>query len=788
MSGFYPNPTVARINGSLLGTTTPTAANILIADGAAWQSRPVSGDATISVAGVVTINPARLAQVAGQFLLAEGDVAEPMPWPGPPGRDGRDGRDGVRGAPGEDGEDGAWGPPGIAGVAGAPGAMGPPGMDGADGEDGAPGPPGVAGAAGATGATGATGPQGPTGFPGFDGIDGEDAWLPGPMGPTGATGPQGPAGAAGSGPMPVFLGNWIEDGDGDVAFIPTLDNLNNYLVAIHSDAIGNGGYVELRGRLDVWPDEPDIPTGDTVVINYSPTIGQETAAPMYRFIEWAPSITHGTLTQVEPDMAVIEVGGTFTSGGNNPNIGDFYALRMSTRFETATNMVAGPWIRRVFADESVTFTSAGTSGTTDAIATHQSFRVVPSFTADGATAFLAVGAGLRASFVQPQFSALNGGVIEATETGEAGFDYIAHEVANPLTATSGGGTINFATYVGFKVTNPTAATLNIGFQQTGQAVQNRLAGISVLGGNVAPTNTTSIVLELSNATRAFLLSRPANTAAIAAPVDGMVIYDTSTNKTTFRENGVWVTIPSAVTAAVAATPVFFPDDSLDDEPRLTPSYTPPVMAPLLVPFINSLLVHNTLSGLTTGDPHTMYAFLAGRAGGQVFIGGTGATDDLTLQSSSGAGGTSNDIIFLVGNAGGTEAMRILGSGRVGVGKAAPGTALDVTGQISNTVQTIVLANAENNNVAVTASLILLTGGGASATISGFAAPTAAAGTLMIVQNNTGAQVGIENEDVSSTAANRITTVTGGTVNYTNLRTAIFVYDTGTSRWLEWRFF
>jgi len=55
LSGTYPNPTVAKINGSLLGTTTPTSANILVADGSAWQSVAVSGDETISAAGVVTL-------------------------------------------------------------------------------------------------------------------------------------------------------------------------------------------------------------------------------------------------------------------------------------------------------------------------------------------------------------------------------------------------------------------------------------------------------------------------------------------------------------------------------------------------------------------------------------------------------------------------------------------------------------------------------------------------------------------------------------------------------------
>lgn len=44
--------------------------------------------------------------------------------------------------------------------------------------------------------------------------------------------------------------------------------------------------------------------------------------------------------------------------------------------------------------------------------------------------------------------------------------------------------------------------------------------------------------------------------------------------------------------------------------------------------------HNALANLATGDPHTQYALLAGRAGGQTLIGGTGSGDDLTLTSTS----------------------------------------------------------------------------------------------------------------------------------------------------------
>lgn len=68
----------------------------------------------------------------------------------------------------------------------------------------------------------------------------------------------------------------------------------------------------------------------------------------------------------------------------------------------------------------------------------------------------------------------------------------------------------------------------------------------------------------------------------------------------------------------------------------------------------SQLDHSELTGLTTGDPHTQYALLAGRSGGQVLIGGTAAADDLTLRATAGMGAGSEAIIFQGGNNGATE--------------------------------------------------------------------------------------------------------------------------------------
>jgi hypothetical protein len=58
LTGTYPNPTVAQINGTALGSTAITAGNLLIARtalGGQWVSTAVSGDATLASTGALTI-------------------------------------------------------------------------------------------------------------------------------------------------------------------------------------------------------------------------------------------------------------------------------------------------------------------------------------------------------------------------------------------------------------------------------------------------------------------------------------------------------------------------------------------------------------------------------------------------------------------------------------------------------------------------------------------------------------------------------------------------------------
>ena len=61
----------------------------------------------------------------------------------------------------------------------------------------------------------------------------------------------------------------------------------------------------------------------------------------------------------------------------------------------------------------------------------------------------------------------------------------------------------------------------------------------------------------------------------------------------------------------------------------------------------------------------------------LIIGGSDPTSSITIRSTSGVGVTGADIILQTGNNGGTEAMRILNNGRIGVGTANPAFLFDV---------------------------------------------------------------------------------------------------------------
>ncbi len=73
LSGTYPNPTVAKINGVALGSTTATSGNFLIGSGTNWVTNAISGDITINSTGVSVIGAAKVtnAMLAGSIAASK---------------------------------------------------------------------------------------------------------------------------------------------------------------------------------------------------------------------------------------------------------------------------------------------------------------------------------------------------------------------------------------------------------------------------------------------------------------------------------------------------------------------------------------------------------------------------------------------------------------------------------------------------------------------------------------------------------------------------------------------
>ena len=77
LGGSYPNPSVLKINGAALGTTTATSGNLLIGQGANWVSQPMAGDAAIAANGLVAVSKTGGNAFTG---LATASYTAPTSW------------------------------------------------------------------------------------------------------------------------------------------------------------------------------------------------------------------------------------------------------------------------------------------------------------------------------------------------------------------------------------------------------------------------------------------------------------------------------------------------------------------------------------------------------------------------------------------------------------------------------------------------------------------------------------------------------------------------------------
>lgn len=195
---------------------------------------------------------------------------------------------------------------------------------------------------------------------------------------------------------------------------------------------------------------------------------------------------------------------------------------------------------------------------------------------------------------------------------------------------------------------------------------------------------------------------------------------------------------------------------------------------------NTAVGRGVAIGVTTGGKNTALGWRTGvvitTGSNNLFLGAEAdaTANNLTNAVAIGyqASVAANDSMSL-GNA----------SMKVGIHTSTPASALDVNGAVATRHLDIAVANGLNSNIALTdTSWVRLTGPSAVFSIGGFTNPTD--GRVLRIYNTVAFAMTIVNEDGSSTATNRIKTLTGGAVTLrAGTSACTLIYDDVDDRWI-----
>jgi hypothetical protein len=201
--------------------------------------------------------------------------------------------------------------------------------------------------------------------------------------------------------------------------------------------------------------------------------------------------------------------------------------------------------------------------------------------------------------------------------------------------------------------NSTTGGFAVTVKVTGQT------GVIIANGKkaIVYTNTTDVI-EVANAPATEAGTQTLTNKTLTAPVIATIV------------NTGTLTLPTSTDTLVGRATT----DTLTNK-----TLTSPIIATIVNTGTLTLPTStDTLVGRATTDTLTNKTLTSPLIG--TVIGGTSASSSLTLQSTSGVG-TSDSILFKVGNNGATTAMTVDTSGNVGIGTSSPSQRLDVRGSI-----------------------------------------------------------------------------------------------------------
>lgn len=321
------------------------------------------------------------------------------------------------------------------------------------------------------------------------------------------------------------------------------------------------GSLILNDLVDIWPTAPALVSGAT-----------------YTAMKWTPTLASldgviGTVTGFNMSPSVTTIGGlvafnylkldgTHTqTTANAGSLSFMTGLSFSMTSTSSTNGI-GPWAPDVLLDNSIVqLVGNGTPGAIAATTAGTQYRhihvlAIPTIRATEGAAYTFNGTGAGYATVSANVKLQATGAAATNSVLTMPFACVVEDIGPSIT-TSGGGTVNLdlsTTVLTRDYSRSTTGIISSVYSALNAATnkwciyslgtaKSGHAGPLVVGAAAAPTNA-SVGLEVQSTTLAFLMSRMTraqrNTLAGVAVADGMMLYDSSVNKTTHRMNGNWV--------------------------------------------------------------------------------------------------------------------------------------------------------------------------------------------------------------------------------------------------------